>query len=181
MGQARPVPKGHHTVTPNLVLRDCAAAIVFYQRAFGAKELMRMPSPDGERIWHAELKIGDSIVYLGDEMPGASAHAPTSQEPSPMSIQLYVPGCDEFFARAVKAGAKPTRPLEDMFWGDRMGAVVDPFGYQWTIGTHVRDVSRTEMRRAMQSLRPPAASEEMRVASFTRAEAEERDTWSEEG
>lgn len=179
MGQTKPIPKGHHTVTPNLVLRDCAEAIAFYQRAFGAKELMRMPSPDGTRIWHAELQIGDSIVYLGDEMPGNLARAPTAGEPAAMSIQLYVPGCDAFFERAVKAGAKATRPLQDMFWGDRMGTVMDPYGYQWTIGTHVRDVSQRELERAMEALQHPKASDELKVASFRRAEAEERDAWTE--
>jgi PhnB protein len=180
MGQTTPIPKGHHTVTPILVLRDCAAAIEFYQRALGARELMRMPSPDGRRIWHAELQIGDSIVYLGDEVPGWPTRAPSAREPAAMAIQLYVPDCDAVFARAIESGAKPTRPLEDMFWGDRMGSVTDPFGYQWTIGTHVRDVSQRELEGAMEALRHPEGGEDLKVASFRRAEQEERDAWSEE-
>jgi uncharacterized glyoxalase superfamily protein PhnB len=180
MGQTTPIPKGHHTVTPILVLRDCAAAIEFYQRALGAKELMRIPSPDGKRIWHAELQIGDSIVYLGDEMPGSTARAPSAAEPAAMAIQLYVPDCEALFAGAIKAGATPTRPLEDMFWGDRMGSVTDPFGYQWTIGTHVREVPQRELEQAMEALRHPEDGEDVKVASFRRAEAEERDAWSQE-
>jgi uncharacterized glyoxalase superfamily protein PhnB len=176
MGQTKPIPKGLHTVTPNLVLRDCARAIQFYQRALGAKELMRMPSPDGQRIWHAELKIGDSIIYLSDEMPGGQARAPTASEPAAMSIQLYVEDCDDLFARAVKAGARSTHPLEDMFWGDRMGTVADPFGYQWTIGTHVRDVPQKEMEKAIEAMRrsrPGDTDEES--GTFRQAEAEERE------
>ena len=197
MGQAKPIPKGHHTVTPNLVLRDCARAIQFYQRAFGAKELSRMPSPDGQRIWHAELKIGDSIVYLSDEMPGSQVRAPTAMDPAAMSIQLYVADCDTFFAAAVKAGAQPARKLEDTFWGDRMGTVTDPFGYQWTIGTHVRNVSQKALEKALEAMRrtepgrsdkePGGADEEpggadrepsgadRGIGSFRYAESEERD------
>jgi uncharacterized glyoxalase superfamily protein PhnB len=176
MGQSKPIPKGMHTVTPSLVLRDCAGAIQFYQKAFGAKEVMRMPSPDGEKIWHAELKIGDSIVFLGDEMPGAPARAPTAMEPAAMSIQLYVEDCDAFFARAVKAGAHATMKLDDMFWGDRMGLVTDPFGYQWAIATHQRDVPEKEMRRAIADMRKAGSADQEPVAAWRRAEDEERDS-----
>jgi len=177
MGQSKPIPKGMHTITPSLVLRDCAKAIQFYLRAFEAKEVMRMPSPDGSRIWHAELKIGDSIVFLSDEMPGTTARAPTPMEPAAMSIQLYVEDCDAFFARAVKAGAHATMKLDDMFWGDRMGMVTDPFGYQWAIATHVRDVPEQELRRAIAGMQ---AKERREVSpddlgSWRRAEEEERD------
>lgn len=174
MGQSKPIPKGMHTVTPSLVLRDCAGAIQFYERAFGARELMRMPSPDGQRIWHAELKIGDSIVYLADEQPGAAARAPSPTQPAPMSIQLYVSDCDAVFARAVKAGAHATMALEDMFWGDRMGTVADPFGYQWSISTHVRDVPQREMERAIAAMRQPRPGPPDELAAFRRAEEEER-------
>lgn len=178
MGQSKPIPKGMHTVTPSLVLRDCARAIQFYQRAFDAKELMRMPSPDGQRIWHAELKIGDSIVYLSDEQPGAPARAPTATSPAAMSIQLYVEDCDALFTRAVRAGAQVGMALEDMFWGDRMGLVTDPFGYQWAIATHVRDVPQAELERAMEAMRPRAGQAEgvEEAGSWRRAEEEERDT-----
>lgn len=180
MGQSKPIPKGMHTVTPSLVLRDCARAIQFYERAFGAKELMRMPSPDGSSIWHAELKIGDSIVYLNDEMPGAPARAPSPMQPAAMSIQLYVEDCDAFFARAIKAGGQSTMKLEDMFWGDRMGMLTDPFGYQWAISTHVRDVPQAEMERAIQAMSQRRGDDgdaggTGEAGSWRRAEEEERD------
>lgn len=159
MGQAQPIPKGMHTVTPNLVLGDCAAAIEFYKRAFGAEELMRMPTPDGKKIWHAELRIGDSVVYLADETPEGGIQAPTPDYPSSVSIMLYVPDADALQARAVRAGAKPAMSMQDMFWGDRMGSIGDPFGYVWTIATHVRDVSETEMRAAVERMSGAAAGD----------------------
>jgi uncharacterized glyoxalase superfamily protein PhnB len=173
MGQTKPIPKGHHTVTPHLVLRDCAKAIQFYQRAFGAKELTRMPGPDGHGVWHAELQIGNSVIYVADEMPG-SPHAPSLAEPAATSIVLYVEDCDATFARAIKAGGQTTRKLEDMFWGDRMGTVTDPFGYQWSVATHVRDLSRKEMEKAVAEAHR-AAAPSTETATFRRAEAEERD------
>jgi uncharacterized glyoxalase superfamily protein PhnB len=145
---APPVPKGFHTVTPSLVFKDCAAVIAFWQRAFGAKELVRMPAPGGRGIWHAEVKIGDSIVFLNDEMPESGPRAITPENPSAAGIWLYVKDCDEIFQRAVEAGATVDMPLQDMFWGDRLGRVVDPFGLGWGIATHVRDVSAKEMRQA---------------------------------
>jgi len=150
MGTPTPIPRGTHTVTPHLVLRDCAGALAFYQRAFGAKEEVRLPSPDGRRIWHAEIRIGDSLVYLNDEVPGALAPWPAA--PGAMSIQLYVEDCDAVYASAVRAGAHPTMRLEDRFWGDRMGIVTDPFGCQWTISTHRRHVSREELDGALATL-----------------------------
>jgi uncharacterized glyoxalase superfamily protein PhnB len=148
MASVNPVPKGMHTLTPNLVMRDCARAIEFYKRAFGAEEVSRMPAPDGKSIWHAELRIGDSIFFLNDEMPGMGRTAPTAADPLPITMWLYVPDCDAAHKQAVTAGAKSTMQPEDMFWGDRCGGVSDPFGYLWSFATHQKDLTESEMRRA---------------------------------
>ena len=140
-------PTGMHTVTPQLTLRESARAIDFYKQAFGAQELMRMPTPDGRGIWHAELRIGDSVIYVSDEMPQGPTAAPSSTNKATGVIQLYVPDCDAVFQSAVQAGARASMPLADMFWGDRYGMVVDPFGQVWGIATHVKDLSMEEMRK----------------------------------
>ena len=148
MGTVKPIPQGMHTLTPNLVLRDCARAIDFYKKALGAQEVSRMPAPDGKGIWHAELKIGDSVFFLNDEMPGMGRPAPTAAEPLPVTMWLYVEDCDAAYQRAMKAGAKSTMEPADMFWGDRCGGVADPFGYLWSFATHQKDMTDAEMRRA---------------------------------
>ncbi len=148
MASVNPIPKGMHTVTPSLVLRDCAKAIDFYTRALGAQEAARMMSPDGKSVWHAELKVGDSAVFMNDEMPGMSQHAPEAASPVPVTMWLYVPDCDAAFQRAVKAGAKEMAPPTDMFWGDRCAGVADPFGYVWTFATRQKELTRDEMMRA---------------------------------
>jgi uncharacterized glyoxalase superfamily protein PhnB len=148
MATANPIPKGMHTVTPNLIIRDCAKAIEFYKRALGAQEVARMTAPDGKSVWHAELRIGDSIVFMNDEMPGMSQRAPTAQNPVPVTMWLYVPDCDAAFEKAVKAGAKETMKPDDMFWGDRVASVADPFGYNWSFATHQKDMTDEEMRKA---------------------------------
>jgi PhnB protein len=140
-------PSGMHTVTPQLTLRESAKAIDFYKQAFGAQELMRMPTPDGRGIWHAELRIGDSVIYVSDEMPQSPTVAPSSTHKPTGVIQLYVPDCDAVFQSAVQAGARVSMPLADMFWGDRWGMVIDPFGQAWGVATHVKDLSPEEMRR----------------------------------
>jgi uncharacterized glyoxalase superfamily protein PhnB len=137
-----------HTLTPNLVMRDCAKAIEFYKRALGAQEVARMPAPDGKSIWHAELRIGDSIIFMNDEMPGMGRAAPTADAPVPVTMWLYVPDCDAAFRRAVDAGAKSTMEPADMFWGDRCAGVADPFGYVWSFATHQKDMTDAELRRA---------------------------------
>ncbi len=149
MAQVKPIPTGMHTITPNLVIKGCAEAISFYQKAFGAQEMMRLPTPDGKYIWHAEIRIGDSVLYLTDEMPQGPARAPSPEHPANF-IQLYVENADESFQRAITAGAKSSMPVADMFWGDRAGMVTDPFGYPWFIATHVKDVTQEELRRAAQ-------------------------------
>jgi len=150
MAGVNPVPQGMHTLTPNLVLRDCARAIEFYKRALGAEEKYRMPTPDGKGIWHAELRLGDSIFFLNDEMPGMGRPAPSAAEPVPVTMWLYVPDCDAAFKRAVEAGAKVVYPPSDMFWGDRCSGVTDPFGYVWSFATHTKDMTEEEMRLAGQ-------------------------------
>jgi len=143
-----PVPAGYHTVTPHLVCRDAAAAITFYARAFGAKERGRMTGPDG-KVAHAEMRIGDSIIMLGEEMPEMGASAPPTVGGSPVNVFLYVKDVDTWFARAVAAGATGDMPPMDMFWGDRYCKLTDPFGHKWSIATHVEDVSIKEMSRRM--------------------------------
>lgn len=148
MANVEPIPRGMHTLTPNLVVRDCAQAIAFYKQALGAEERSRFPAPDGKSIWHAELRIGDSMVFLNDAMPGAPFAPPDASRPSPATMWLYVPDCDAAFQRAVEAGAKPMMPPEDAFWGDRCAQVADPYGYCWSFATHVKDLTEEEMRRA---------------------------------
>ncbi len=148
MARVNPIPQGMHTLTPNLVIRDCAKAIDFYKKALGAQEVSRMPAPDGKSIWHAELRIGDSIFFLNDEMPGMGRTAPTASNPLPVTMWLYVQDCDAAFKRAVGAGAKATMEPADMFWGDRCGSVADPYGYLWSFATHQKDMTEDELRRA---------------------------------
>jgi uncharacterized glyoxalase superfamily protein PhnB len=148
MAGVDPIPQGAHTVTPNLVVRGAAAAIEFYKRALGAQEVMRRPAPDGKSIWHAQLKVGDSTIYLNDEMPGMGRPAPDASAPAPVTIWLWVNDCDASYRRAVQAGGKSTMEPADMFWGDRCAGIADPFGYLWSFATHQKDVSEAEMKRA---------------------------------
>jgi uncharacterized glyoxalase superfamily protein PhnB len=145
----KPIPEGMHSVTPHLVCAGAADAIEFYKKAFGAVEEARLPGPQG-RIMHAMIRIGDSAVMLVDEMPEWGALGPKALKGSPVTIHLYVNDVDAFVARAVKAGAKVTMPVADMFWGDRYGKIEDPFGHHWSVATHVRDVSMEEAQQAMQ-------------------------------
>ena len=147
---AKPIPEGFHTVTPALVVRDAAKAIDFYKKALGAQELVRMPSPDG-KIMHAELKIGNSIIFLSDEMPmPGSVKSPQSLGGSTCTLNVYVPNVDETFKQAIAAGGKESMPVADQFWGDRYGTLADPFGYSWGIATHKEDLSPAEMRERSQ-------------------------------
>lgn len=141
------VPDGMHTITPHLVCRDAAAAIAFYQKAFGAVELARLPGPQG-KLLHAMLRIGDSPLMLVDEFPDWGALGPQSLKGSPVTIHLYVEDVDAAVERAVAAGARLTMPVADMFWGDRYGTVEDPFGHRWSIATHIRDLSPKEIQAA---------------------------------
>jgi uncharacterized glyoxalase superfamily protein PhnB len=148
MATVKPEPEEMQTLTPYLTIRDCARAIEFYRSALGAQETARMPSPDGSSIWHAELRIGNSVFFANDVMEGMGQPAPTPERPCPLTLWLYVPDCDEAHRRAVQAGAKSTMEPEDMFWGDRISSVLDPFGYQWSFATHVKDLTPEEMRVA---------------------------------
>src|SRR5574341_873263 len=149
--QVKPIPDGMHSVTPHLVCAGAAQAIEFYKKAFGAVELARLPGPRG-KLMHAMSRIGDSAVVLVDEMPEWGALGPKSLKGSPVTIHLYVDDADAFVARAVKAGAKVTMPVDDMFWGDRYGKLEDPFGHHWSVGTHIRDVTMEEMQQAMRQM-----------------------------
>ncbi len=149
-----PIPPGQHTVTPHLILRNARAAIDFYKNAFGAIEIMCMPGPDGKGVMHAEIKIGDSFVYLAEEWPGMPMASPEKYGGTTVSIHLYVKDADALFNQAVAAGAKVAMPLMNMFWGDRFGKVTDPFGHSWSIATHVEDVPPDEMgKRAIEAMK----------------------------
>lgn len=140
------IPAGYHSVTPYLFISGADAAIAFYIEAFGAEEVMRLPSPDG-LVMHAEIRVGDSHIMLADAMEDAGVHSPDTLGGVASSLMLYVDDVDAVYQRAVDAGATEMRPIEDQFWGDRMGTVIDPFGHQWSIATHVEDVDDEEMQR----------------------------------
>jgi len=142
----KPIPEGYHTLSPYLVIKNAAAAIEFYKKAFGAKERGRMPGPDG-RLMHAEIQIGDSVVMIHDEMPEYGSKSPQTLGGSPVSLFLYVSDADASFQQAVSAGAQVTMPLADMFWGDRYGKLLDPFGHEWSIATHKEDLTPEEVER----------------------------------
>ena len=145
----KPIPQGFHSATPYLTLNDAGRAIDFYKRAFGAQEMTRMKGPDG-KIGHAEIKIGDSIIMLADEMPSSGSRSPQSLGGTTTGIFLYVENVDTVFNQAVSAGAKVEAPVADMFWGDRYGRLKDPFGHSWSVATHKEDVAPAEMSKRMQ-------------------------------
>jgi PhnB protein len=144
------VPAGYHSVTPYFTMNDAGRAIDFYKSVFGAEEHLRMPGPGG-KISHAEIKIGDSIVMLADEMPDMYSKSPKTVGATTGGGMLYVEDCDAVFKRAVDAGATVMMPLTDMFWGDRYGQVKDPFGHLWSIATHKEDVSPEEMQKRQEA------------------------------
>jgi PhnB protein len=146
-----PVPADYAGVTSYLIIRDAAKAIDFYKRAFGATEMFRMPMPDG-KIGHAEIKIGGGIVMLADEMPGTVCKSPQTLAGTPIGLMFYVPDVDAVFARALAAGGKEVKPLQNQFYGDRSGTLTDPFGHVWTVATHVEDVSPEEIDRRMKKM-----------------------------
>ena len=148
MSPVKPVPEGYHTVTPHLVVKGAGEALSFYAKALGAEELFRMPAPDGS-IVHAEIRIGDSPIMLGEEAPEMGAISPKKLGGSPVTIMLYVNDVDAYFARATKAFCETKRPPTDMFWGDRYCKVTDPYGHNWAIATHKEDVSPQEMEKRM--------------------------------
>ena len=141
----RPIPEGYHSISPALTCKDAARAIEFYKSVFGATEIMRMPGPGGV-IMHAELRIGDSVIFLNDEIPGMTAGLSGSSS-NPVYLFLYTEDVDSIYNRAVSMGSKVVMPLENMFWGDRYGKFNDPFGHSWGVATHVEDVAPEEMTR----------------------------------
>jgi len=148
--KVRAIPEEYHSITPSLVVKDTAKAIEFYKRAFGAEEKERFTLPGTNRIMHAELKIGDSILMLGEESPETGCFSPASLKGTPASLYLYVEEVDNVFNRAVQAGAQVKMPVADMFWGDRGGQVTDPFGHAWWIATHEEDLTQDQIAKRAQ-------------------------------
>jgi PhnB protein len=140
------IPEGYHSVTPYLIVRGGNDAIEFYKKAFGATELFRFPAPEG-KVGHAEIKVGDSPIMLADEYPQMGYNSPQSIGGSPVSLMIYVEDVDTVFHRAVESGATVKEAVQDKFYGDRVGSVVDPFGHVWHIATHKEDISIEEMQR----------------------------------
>lgn len=149
--KAKPIPEGFQGATPYLCCKGAAGAIEFYKKAFGATEVMRLAEPGG-RIGHAEIKIGAAIVMLADEYPEMDVRSPLTLGGSPVTIHLYVDDVDALARRAVEAGAKLLRPVEDQFYGDRSGRLSDPFGHVWIISTHTEDVSPAELQRRYEAM-----------------------------
>jgi PhnB protein len=144
----KPIPDGYPRVTPYLIVDGASAAIDFYTSVLGATERMRMPAPE-DKVGHAELEVGDSVIMLADESPEMDAHSPTAVGGTPVSLHVYVDDAESVFERAVQAGAKALRPVEDRFYGDRTGSFEDPFGHRWHVATHVEDVPSDEMAKRM--------------------------------
>jgi PhnB protein len=142
------IPDGYYSLTPYLVIKGAAEAIEFYKKAFGASEILRMPGPGG-RLMHAEVKIGNSVLMLADENPERGHLSPASRGGNTSSVMLYTDDVDATFKKAVAAGAKSQSEPTDMFWGDRMANLTDPFGHSWAIATHKEDVSPEEMEKRM--------------------------------
>jgi PhnB protein len=154
----KPVPEGYRTLTPNLVCRDAAKAIDFYKVVFDAVEVVRMPGPDG-KIMHAELKIGDSILFVNEPMSKTLPGFPQPGGTNPAFLHIYTADVDAVFRRAVDAGARVEMEVQDMFWGDRYGKLTDPYGQQWSIATHTEDVSSEEMARRQHAFFAKAAAQ----------------------
>jgi len=142
----KPIPDGFHTLTPHLVMKDASKAIDFYKKAFGAEEIARMPGPGG-KIMHAMIRIGGSFLMLNDEFPDMGASGPESIGGSPVTIHIYADNVDKLWEKALAAGATVAMPLGNMFWGDRYGSLVDPFGHRWSLATHIEDVPPAEMTK----------------------------------
>ena len=147
-----PIPAGKEGLIPHLTCSPCSDAIEFYKNAFGAKEIFRMPAPDGERLMHAEIRIGGQPVFLVDDFPefcGGKSMTAAALGGTPVTIHRFVEDVDAVFQQAVDAGAKPLMPVADMFWGDRYGTVTDPYGHNWSIATHTKDLTPEEMAQGM--------------------------------
>jgi uncharacterized protein YndB with AHSA1/START domain/uncharacterized glyoxalase superfamily protein PhnB len=147
----QPIPEGYQSITPMCVFKDARQAIAFYKEALGAEERFVMPGPDGVGVMHAEIKIGTSLIMLGEECPQEPCKSAESLGASPVSFYLYVEDVDAAYAKAVAAGALPCMSVQEMFWGDRIGTVKDPFGYSWTLATHVKDPTMEEIEQGAQA------------------------------
>src|SRR5215468_9742836 len=139
----KPIPHGFHTITPHLIVPEGAKALEFYKKAFGAQEIERFMTPDGKAVMHAQMKIGSSMLMLGNEFP-PTCLSPKSRGGTTVSLYLYVVDADDAFERAVKAGCTVKMPMTDQFWGDRYGQVEDPFGHQWSLATHKQDLTKDQ-------------------------------------
>lgn len=151
MAVEKPIPDGFHTITPHIIVRNGQEVVEFYKRAFGAEVIGLMPSPDGQKIMHAELKIGNSMLMLTDEFPEMHCVSPLTVGGTSTTIHLYVEDVDTWFNRAVEAGATVKMPVADMFWGDRYGIVTDPSGHTWSLATHIKDLTKEEVEQAAAS------------------------------
>jgi len=147
----KPIPEGYQTVTPMFMFKDARKALEFYRRAFGAEERFVMPGPDGKGVMHAELRIGNSIIMMGEEHPQEHCKSAETIGSSPVSFYIYLENVDEAFRTALAAGAEARMPVDDMFWGDRAGTVRDPFGYDWTLATHTKDLTPQEIQQGAQA------------------------------
>jgi len=159
-----PIPSGYHMVTPYLSIRGAARAIDFYKQAFGAEEMLRVPGPEG-MIGHAEIRIGDSRVMLSDEYEAMNFLGPQSRGGTTVHLHLYVEDADDLVDRAVEAGARMVRPVQEQFYGDRLGTVEDPFGHFWHIATHTRDVPIDDMKRAAEEMAEEASTKTVGAAT----------------
>jgi PhnB protein len=153
--KVKTIPEGFHSVSPVLVIRDAAEALEFYTKAFGAKVAGRMDRPDG-KLMHACIKVGDSAIMLGEECAPHEGHnencprSPADLRGTTVNLYLYVPDADKVFQQALRAGGREVMPVEEMFWGDRMGMIQDPYGHIWSIATHVRDLTPEQMKARQQ-------------------------------
>lgn len=154
---AKAIPEGFHSTTPMLIFKDARKAIDFYKKALGAIERFTAPWPDGKGVMHAEIQIGDSIIMMGEENPDMPIKSAETLGGSPVSFYIYTEKVDEAYKRAVDAGAKSGMPVQDMFWGDRVGDVQDPFGYSWSLATHVKDMTAKELDEAAKAAFKKAA------------------------
>ena len=136
------VPEGMHTITPQLAIDGCDKAIDWYKKAFGAELLSRAPDPSGKKVWHASMKIGSSVFFVNDVFPEMGGGVQTA------SLWIYADNIDSWWKRAVDAGGKVTMPIADMFWGDRLGQIADPFGNKWNLSQHIKDLTPDEMKQA---------------------------------
>jgi PhnB protein len=146
------IPEGYQSLTPMFIFKDANKAIDFYKRAFGAEERFVMPGPDGKGVMHAEVRIGTSIIMMGEESTDCPSKSAETIGSTPISFYIYVENVDEAFKKAVEAGSKIQMPVEDMFWGDRIGTVLDPFGYSWSLASHTKDLTPEEIQEGAQAM-----------------------------